>query len=711
MTDDAPEPAPYSMLGVRNPAAATMEPRRRSGVPPPAMSTAVLPRVLPVASLLALTLATAAPAQAEELRGFRSDAVAERSHEIRLTLEHGQATLRVRRTVHNGGESHDQATFRIDVPQTAVATGLRTLGLRKGKPHWYAGDLLDAQLAADRYQELTGIGAYEPRDPALLRWVGMSELALQVFPVAPATDKTVEYTLQMPTTYFDGRDLLVLPPMGTEGHPARVALHPAHPRDQLFVDGEPVASGAVLVLDGEHELSLSRHDAPRIDASLASVPFGDGRVLLHYDVALAPRISSVPRDARVVVVIDGSRSLSPEQREAARATAAAYLQHFAGPRSRARAEVLVFDHEVHARHGRMVPVRRALADLEHLDLPETNGSRLDDALAVAAKRLASGPKGARRILVLTDARTRDDLDPVRLEALAGLSDAIVHVGVVDTGRPSLVRDDEHPWAEVASATGGVVWRLRNGPDDDDALEVFEELARPVRLDHLQVMIPPQPQPDPIMFSDALDEGQGFESLELVDAPVRHLRIEGQLWSEPVRETVFPDDEQGRRWAALVFGSERLHELSEDEMMMLAVHGGAVSPVTSYLAIEPGVRPSTEGLEEGAWGLGMTGVGEGGGGTGWGTIGLGSVGTLGPDPRQEALERDLRAALDACGGAGAGAHVELETTSQEIVEIDDLEVLGSPDPVLAPCLRQRTWAMMLGSEFHEERRTWTIDLPG
>ena len=32
------------------------------------------------------------------------------------------------------------------------------------------------------------------------------------------------------------------------------------------------------------------------------------------------------------------------------------------------------------------------------------------------------------------------------------------------------------------------------------------------------------------------------------------------------------------------------------MMVLARHGRAVSPVTSYLAIEPGVRPSTEGIE-------------------------------------------------------------------------------------------------------------------
>jgi len=53
------------------------------------------------------------------------------------------------------------------------------------------------------------------------------------------------------------------------------------------------------------------------------------------------------------------------------------------------------------------------------------------------------------------------------------------------------------------------------------------------------------------------------------------------------------------------------------MMPLALYGGAVSPVTSYLAIEPGVHPSTEGLDEmegvGFGGLGLIGHGAGGGG--------------------------------------------------------------------------------------------------
>ena len=47
-------------------------------------------------------------------------------------------------------------------------------------------------VAADRsgipggVEELTGVGGYYPKDPALLSWRSQSQLALQVFPVAPS---------------------------------------------------------------------------------------------------------------------------------------------------------------------------------------------------------------------------------------------------------------------------------------------------------------------------------------------------------------------------------------------------------------------------------------------------------------------------------------------------------------------------------------------
>ncbi len=82
-----------------------------------------------------------------------------------------------------------------------------------------------------------------------------------------------------------------------------------------------------------------------------------------------------------------------------------------------------------------------------------------------------------------------------------------------------------------------------------------------------------------------------------------LLVQGELWSSPVQARLPSDASRRKLWAALAFGTELLRELTEPEMMTLATLGGAVSPITSYLAIEPGVRPSTEGID---WGAGAAG---------------------------------------------------------------------------------------------------------
>jgi len=665
-------------------------------------------RTATAASLLAALLP--GTAAADEVAGTRSVELVERSHEIRLTLDHGSATLRVRRAVWNGGERHDQAMFWIDVPQRSVAIGLRTKGMLHGRPHWFDGELLEAEFAAARYRELTGIGGYYPKDPALLSWRDPTLLALQVFPVAPQSEKMVEYTLLLPTDYDGGRDHLELPALGTDAHPARVTVVPANARDQLLVDGEPVSRGHELVLEHVHDLELVRHRPPRVTAELASVPFSSEGVLMRWDVALAPQLSTIPRDARVVVVLDGSRSLTVEQRRAGREVARAYLEHFAAPELRARAEVLVFDRKVHARHGKLVDAKTAIADLASLDPPDANGSHVDAALARATELLEAAPAGPRRILLLTDTVTRSAVGVAGLRELSERSGAIVHVGVVDDGELSLVRDDDHAWARVATVTEGLVWQIGANPGiPREAMRAtFEELARPLRIDHLELTVPPLDDPR-AEIPETLDEGQGLAAFAIVDAPLQALRIEGQLWSAPLLHSVLPDEDAGRRSAALVFGSELLDELEEPEMMTLALRGGAVSPVTSYLAIEPGVRPSTEGLDhaEGTIGLGSTGlIGRGGGGGGSG-MGFDSGG---PDRRQELLEQRVREALDACGGSKLGTHLELETTFDEIVEIDQVELRGSTNATTKTCLEDGMWATMLPSEFVDALQRWVVDLP-
>jgi hypothetical protein len=640
------------------------------------------------------------------VQGTRSERLVEKAHTVELWLDRGHASLKVRRTVHNGGERYDQAEFWIELPATAVATGLRTLGEKDGKPHWYDGDLLEAEEAAARYRELTGIGGYYPKDPALLSWRSQEQLALQVFPCPPGGDKSVEYTLTLPADYAEGRHHLALPAMGTEAMPALLTLHPVHARDQLFLDGHPVAPGESLLLDGPIELALAPYQPALVSAELATRSTGADRHLAHWEIRAAPRLSEVPKNARLVVLLDGSRSLTDEQAHAATAAARAYLGWFAAPNLQARAQVIVFDRASHARHDDFVPVRRAIADLARRPIAQQNGSALDEALKAAARALA-GHAGPRRIVLLTDLRTREELTADRARELARKSGAVLHVGIIDEGAPELIRDDEDEWAQVARATGGVLWQAAATSEESQMgamASAYEEWARPIRIDHLRLSTPSEGQELP----EALDEGEGLADLALVDTAPRTLSLRGELWSRPIVETVVPDRAAGRRWSALLFGQPLMHELGEEEMMVLAMYGGAVSPVTSYLAIEPGVRPSTEGLD---WASGFgVGAGRGGGGMGPGTVGMRTIGRVAFD-HEAFLRGELGPAWAACDGRDRAVEVAIEATLDEVVDVDSVRLEKGRDDAATGCLADAAWALELDGQFSDERRIFRVSLPG
>jgi hypothetical protein len=283
-----------------------------------------------IASLVALTLCFPSRASPDTLFGSRGELI-ERQNTIELTIHHGHAVLVVRRTFENPGAKHDQAVLDIDsMPSGAVATGLRTLGMLNGNPTWFAGELMDAEVAAARYRFFTGIGGYSPKDPALLSWRTSDHLRLQVFPLEPKKQKTIEYTLKAPTRYVDGVYTIDLPSMSTGLFAATVIAHAADPGDVLFVDG------------ARAHFELAPHHPPTLSGRFASVPIAKGRALLHTSIEVAPRLGEAPKGAYVIVLLDTSRSISAADREAQRAAAIAYLRHLPD----ARVQILAFDHKV-----------------------------------------------------------------------------------------------------------------------------------------------------------------------------------------------------------------------------------------------------------------------------------------------------------------------------------------------------------------------------
>ncbi len=653
---------------------------------------------------IAAAAGVAVPARAEDtVTGTRSSELVERSHHLEIVVDRGHARLVVRRTLYNGGAEHDQALFSVSLPDAAVAVGLRTLGTRAGRPHWFAGELLEAAEAASRYRELTGIGDAEPKDPALLSWQELGELRLQVFPCAPQAQKTIEYTLLMPTHYEDGRHLLRLPRLGTQQLPATATVHAARVSDRLLLDGQPLVKGARIELDAPRTVELLPSAPPPVEGALALAETGHGTAVSRWRLDVAHRISEVPRHARVIIAIDASRSMTRQRHQAGAAAAAAYLSHF----DAAEVEVIDFDRRPHRRHGRFVTPSAAISDLERRAVPLGNGSHVDAALEFADQLLTEHP-GPGRIVLVTDTRVRSSLTIRDLEAGLSRSRAILHLGTIDPGEASLSRDDEHAWSRVARRTGGLFWSAvapvgeDAAADAEDARRVFEEWARPLRIDRAELHVSGRETSDrPLDPGDdsgagALAEGASITEL-VVGAPVPWVELTGELWSQAYREVWRPDADESRRWAALVFGEEAHRELDEAEMLALAFRGDAVSPVTSYLAIEPGVRPSTAGLDQD--GLGLSGIGEGGGGRGEG-IGLGSIGSLGsasdgwiPD---EALAALVQAAWHHCGGEGT-VEVTVETTWDEIVDVPVVK-LAEPDAASRACLLEAIWGLTLEERF-------------
>ncbi|MFV8756531.1 VWA domain-containing protein [Nannocystaceae bacterium ST9] len=658
------------------------------------------------------------PAQAEDsLFGTRGgDQMSEREHAIALTFERGHATLVVQRTIHNGLDQHDEAQFWLDIPASAVATGVRTLGYVDGEPRWYEGELLEAEQAAARYQELTGRGGYYPKDPVLLSWRDPTLLAMQVFPVEPMADKTVEYTLTMPATWVEGRWRIELPAIGSATLPAELTLDPGQTLDQIFVDGEVVGRHHLLDMSVGALIELAPSGPAPVTLKLASVDTGEQRHLVEFEVALAPELAELPKRAQIVVALDLSRSRTDAQVEAQRRAAIAYLEHFRDPALRAEVALIGFDREVHPLSAEpFVDAAQAIEALTQATLVRRNGSDLGEALGHASALLDehAPARAPRRILLLTDFATASRLTPDRLTSVVDRSKAIVHIASVEAGRAELARADDHAWANLAARTQGVLWTAAAPSEDDPseaewALDVFEEWARPVRIDELRVSAEglrlAEPDVD-LGFPSSLAEGEGVAFLDLSFAAVRSLEIAGKTWNRPFEQRARPSREHGDLWSALVFGSSELYSLSEAEMMVLAMRGRAVSPVTSYLAIEPGVRPSTEGIEpweRGAFGIGM-GSASGGSSFGQHAEGFG----VAFDPHAWLLAR-LDEARTRCGGADQPFAVELETTFAEIVEVT-LAGAGL-DAEVEACVRQSIWSIELPGQFDRDFVGWSLSVP-
>jgi hypothetical protein len=223
------------------------------------------------------------------------------------------------------------------------------------------------------------------------------------------------------------------------------------------------------------------------------------------------------------------------------------------------------------------------------------------------------------------------------------SGALVHVGVVRAGGPSLERDDDDPWSGVVRASGGLVWRGTATDDSTWAAEmraVYEEWGRPIRFDHLRVSSPGVTRSG---YPHRLAEGEAFEELEVDGPGIGWLEITAERWATSFTRVITPDETEGHLRAAI---APSYGMLDQEQIAVLARHGHAVSSVTSFVDAESGRRPEVDELTRRSTRLSVSRC---------------SFGRRGPEspaassPRAPSFDRlaylrdRLRKALDTCGG--------------------------------------------------------------
>ncbi|MFT3774001.1 MAG: VWA domain-containing protein [Minicystis sp.] len=644
------------------------------------------------AALVAAGLATlglaSAHASAEE------PAVVTHERVVSVEIARGHARLSMRRTIQTPTATRLPAALSIDLRDEEVVTGLRV----QGANGWLDGALREGSEALDRYRAWSSGPTVGPT--VLLSWSRYRDLALDVAAVAPGGAVEVEYTVTTSTFYAGGRDHVGLPSGGVD-----VAVRAASPGDVVYADDRAIGAAGV-VQSGEYgiELSLGRPGARPLGGALGAVPLGDGRMLVRARVEAGASLAAAPRGARVAVLIDTSRSLSDDEVRAEAAAASAYLGHMPG----AQVETILFDRRARAIHGGFVPAQAAIAALDQLTFTRRNGSALDEALARAATLFAGlGPEMPRRVLILTDGLTRRALDRDALRGLAQRTGALVHVGVLDaTGTPRLERDDQHPLAALARPTGGLAWHVVAAPTGSyvpEMREACEAWAHPLRIDHVRVTAPH----DEVAFRapDRIDRGEGWSDLRIVDHPLGWLKIDGELWSQPISTTLVPDPDEARVAAALAFGSPLHRGLDATVTERLATLGHVVSPATSFVVAGRGVRGAPERPEVGYLDGGCL---------------CGNHRTplaLEGDHRAPAPEVDLDAALrvaltprwEACGGRGRLGMVTIEVTHSEVVDVTSARVNGPDGAKLARCLSDAAWEVELPDAFLGVQRAFDVAL--
>ncbi len=649
-------------------------------------------------------------ARADELTGTYEGNVVELRHVVEVERRGDLAVFRVERTVKNRGSQPEEIQLTLALPVAGVADRFQLLT----GGAWRTGVVMDAAAASRRYDELTSSGEPRRTGPALLAWESSGLLTASAYPVVVGGSVNLRYRLKAPLCYAGGWLITDYPMTTGDDSLAEVSLT-ATGAGARTVDDKQLEA----LIGGRYEEACAGlgHDVERDGdrrfvvwpdrvGGPATVRLGHHRIdddhhLVRLEVSVPKVIEPAPVRARVVFVVDASRSVGTDGLKTQLELIQGYLDHVPD----AEVELVLYRRWATRLFGRFVPARQVAKLLRGIApnrLALRNGSELGRGVALAAGLVAKSRVPA-RIVAFTDDRVRDTFDVD--EAAHGLdpapADAFTHVVLIPWGGGtySWERADDHRFFAIAHARGGVVASFTDGGGGAAAARTaMLGLVRPLSIDRVKVSVPGA---DEINVPDQLTGGDGVRQMLMAGAAPDGAAIEGQLWSRPWRVPLVADERLSGELPLLAFGHEVESLIPDDARKALALAAHVVSRDTSMLARDP-EAPPTSHVVQGMIGRSSTCSCSFSCGTRCG-IRCGGVtghGSLVSEPDRDAILRALLSdSVAMCSGStGAatdGVSVAIETTSQEIVDVH----ADAATPAMAACVEEEAWRLWLPPSFN------------
>lgn len=591
------------------------------------------------------------------------------------TLAGPVATFTARFVIPVEAAAYTETLAQIDLPPHGLVTGATVT--TNGTP--VPLDLLGAEDASNRFGALSAdaVGTGERASAVLISGEPGS---VQVGVAAAHSGVwTIDLTVSAPTCFY--RDMRYVDVPESWRKVAEFSLRrplPAEAELDAACQPDGAANGTWIGFPAS-ELTR-RRSGERIGTFAGRVALGEEHVV-RLELDLAGELSDTPRDLATVILVDGSRSMSTDDREAQQQIVASYLRK--APDS--RVQVIAYARFAKPLLPGWTTASQAATrvDRELRGLAQRNGSNFDVGLAEATSWLER-IGGTRRIVLVTDERMAERLaatSPVTLRRMLPAG-TLVHVVAVGATAQQPVRDEEAKLAPLAAATDGMAVRI--GPVKQPELLDATLLVRPISLDRIVVKAPGWTKLSPssaVPCGDETDlllaEGTACTWWGEGDASSGPIVVEGLLWGKRTQRMLHADPSRGRDVARELSAFGSLDEPMQNKANAMA---RAVNAHWSLYAQWGGRAKYTEGFGMG----GMGGSGSICGCDSIGTIGHGR-GTGSYYPPTD-LEHQLWPLLAACHVEEATIQVHLEMTLTEIVDLS--ATISPPNGTSAAVLRQQ-----------------------